>query len=220
MMFGKTSKQSVFPEAAGQLPQLPYAHLNLRRNPFGELTMTDWADLADVDIDECVLTLSQPNTAIQYIGDKGHGKTTHLLAIRSRFANPGYVHIPEGERRTIPSGSPVLIDEAQRLTPWQRWRLFQSSVPLVLGTHRDFTRQLERAGRRLTTVEVAQRTDVVRLHRLLNARIESVRRGLGPVPIISIGTAKDLLDQFGPNVRSIVQDLYSVFQGMSGVAKV
>ena len=30
---------------------LPFAHLNLRRNPFGEIDLSLWADLAVVDVD-------------------------------------------------------------------------------------------------------------------------------------------------------------------------
>jgi hypothetical protein len=41
-----------------QQPRLPYAHLNLRRNPFGELTLEDWVTLADVEIDDTVAALS------------------------------------------------------------------------------------------------------------------------------------------------------------------
>ena len=194
---------------------LPYAHLNLRRNPFGELTVDDWIILADVEIDDEVAALSNSRTAIQYVGEKGHGKTTHLLAIRSRFPNAGYLHIPEGERRKLPSGAPILIDEAQRLTVWQRWRLFRSSIPLVLGTHRDFATELARSGRHVTTIEVARRTDTARLHRLLNSRIAVVRRGPGTIPSISHGTTNELLKRFGPDIRAIVHTLYSEFQTLS-----
>ncbi|NQT12309.1 MAG: hypothetical protein HQ582_06160, partial [Planctomycetes bacterium] len=37
--------------AAGGSSALPYAHLNLRRNPFGEVDLSLWADLAVVDVD-------------------------------------------------------------------------------------------------------------------------------------------------------------------------
>lgn len=198
-----------------QHPRLPYAHLNLRRNPFGELTIDDWVILADVEIDDAVAALSQSRTAIQYIGKKGHGKTTHLLAINSQFPNASYLHIPDGQRRKVPTGSPILIDEAQRLTVWQRWRLFCSSIPLVLGTHRDFRTELVRAGRQVTTIEVAHQTDAARLHRLLNARIAAVRRGPGILPSISPDTTNALLNRLGPNVRAIVHALYSEFQILS-----
>jgi len=85
----------------------------------------------------------------------------------------------------------------------------------VLGTHRDFRTELVRAGRQVTTIEVARQTDAVRLHRLLNARIAAVRRGPGTLPAISTDTTNALLNRLGPNVRAIVRALYSEFQTLS-----
>ena len=94
------------------VPFLPFSHLNLRCNPFGELTTEEWATLADVDVEPFLATLLVPHSAIQFIGEKGYGKTTHLLAIRSHFESAGYVHLPEGERRRIPAGTPLLIESS------------------------------------------------------------------------------------------------------------
>jgi len=111
--------------------QLPFAHLNLRRNPFGEFSAEDWTRLADVDLEEFDGLLAEAGSVVQFVGEKGYGKTTHLLAIGARFPGSGYVHIPEGERAEVPGGNPLLIDEAQRLTwrqrrpgltvPWRSW---------------------------------------------------------------------------------------------------
>jgi len=64
---------------------LPFAHLNLRRNPFGELDLSQRAALAVVDVDRFVRRLAQPGYAVQFTGDRGRGKTTHLLAILRHF---------------------------------------------------------------------------------------------------------------------------------------
>jgi hypothetical protein len=196
-------------------PLLPFAHLNLRRNPFGEFSIEDWTRLADVDLEEFDELLAEPGSVVQFVGEKGYGKTTHLLAIGARFPGSGYVHIPEGERAEVPAGNPVLIDEAQRLTWRQRRQVFRSSVPLVLGTHRDFTRELSRAGRRVRTVAVEGRMNATRLTRILNSRIECVRRGEGPVPGVLYETAAGLLERFGPDIRRIQLELYMTFQNMN-----
>ena len=193
---------------------LPFAHLNLRRNPFGEFSVEEWTRLADVEVEEFDEFLREPGSALQFVGEKGYGKTTHLLAIRSRFPDAAYVHIPEGERAEIPDGNPQLIDEAQRLTRQQKRRAFRSSVPLVLGTHRDFARELARAGRRVRTVAVGDRMNSTLLTRILNSRIEWVRRDEGPVPGVRHRTAARLLERFGPDVRRIQYELYLVFQDM------
>ncbi len=196
---------------------LPYAHLNLRRNPFGEFSEDERTALARVDVDPIIARLNDPRYVVQFVGEKGYGKTTHLLAIRSRLPGAGYVHIPEGERAAVPSGCPILIDEAQRLTQWQQFQVFRSNTPLVLGTHRDFQRKLRRAGRVVETIEVEQGTDTERLHRLLNARIEWVRRGDGQMPSITLPTADNLLKEFGPNIRGILHQLYTAFQNLNEI---
>jgi hypothetical protein len=198
---------------------LPYAHLNLRRNPFGEFSADEQAALALVDIDPIIARMNEPGYAVQFVGEKGYGKTTHLLAIRSRLSGAGYVHIPEGERAPVPLGCPLLIDEAQRLTQWQQFQVFRSNTPLVLGTHRDFQQKLRRAGRVVETIEVEQRTDTERLHQLLNARIEWVRRCDGQVPSITITTADSLRQQYAANIRGILHHLYTAFQNLSEVTE-
>ncbi|MDG1896577.1 MAG: hypothetical protein P8J37_16865 [Fuerstiella sp.] len=197
---------------------LPYAHLNLRRNPFGEFSEDERTALALVDIEPIIERLNNPGYVVQFVGEKGYGKTTHLLAIRSRLSDAGYVHIPEGQRAGLPSGCPILIDEAQRLTRWQQFQVFRSNTPMVLGTHRDFKEQLRRAGRVVETIEVELRTDADRLHRLLNARIQWVRRGDGRVPSITLPTADNLLKEFGPNIRGILHQLYTAFQNLNEIA--
>ncbi|MCH2203329.1 MAG: hypothetical protein MK102_15275 [Fuerstiella sp.] len=205
--------------AISTIPMLPFSHLNLRRNPFGELTTEEWTALADVDVVPLLQLLSVPRSVIQFIGGKGYGKTTHLLAIRSQFESASYVHIPEGESRSIPAGWPVLIDEAQRLTRWQRIRIFRPLVPLVLATHSDFSRALRGAGREVTTIEVEDRTNSERLHRILNARIDAARRSPGETPTVSHATAQKLLNEFGPDIRRILHVLYGRIQRLDCIAE-
>ena len=205
--------------------QLPYAHLNLRWNPFGELPLAEWPALAHVDLENIVNKLTMAGSdkysyAVQFIGDKGNGKTTHLLSIKAIFPNAGYVHIPEGERAAVPDGHPVLIDEAQRLTYWQRRKLFRSNRPLVLATHQDYTRELRRAGRQVETLEVRLGTTPARIHRLLNRRIQHASRSDGPVPAVSYQTAERLMRAFGTDIRAILHQMYTVFQSLSDIDEV
>ncbi|APZ95617.1 hypothetical protein [Fuerstiella marisgermanici] len=197
--------------------RLPYEHLNLRRNPFGELSLEEWATLAIVDVEAAVHRLRQPRHTVQFIGEKGYGKTTHLLAIRSRFPDAGYVHIPEGQRAAVPAGAPIIIDEAQRLTWWQRLTTFRAHVPLVLGTHRDFTGELLRSGRTVETIRVEHATNAERLQQLLNARIEKSRRDAGAIPSISSGTVHRLLKKYGPDIRSAIHEMYVTFQSLNNI---
>lgn len=200
---------------------LPFLHLNLRRNPFGELTAQERTALAVVEVRAALRHLTRPRSAVQVVGEKGFGKTTHLLAMATHFAHSAYVHIPEGERVAVSAiGEPLLIDEAQRLTLLQRWQIFRSERRLILGTHTDFENALRRAGRTVLTIAANQFTNESRVHTLLNARVQSARRADGPVPSITTHTASGLFARFGPDIRSIEHAMYQTFQQLRNIQDV
>lgn len=221
-----TSLQSIWkansPSAIGPTSYsvLPFEHLNLRRNPFGELDLAERATLAVVDVDRYVGRLNRPGYAVQFTGDKGRGKTTHLLALRERFPQSAYVHVEEDERPRIPQGRPLLIDEAQRVGRRQRRRVFRRGVPLVLGTHEDLRLELLRAGYEVDSVDLGDTLDTRRLLELLNRRIDRSRRSAGPVPRITPRTAEAMIVRFGDNVRAIEWHLYEVFQHLTRIQDV
>jgi len=109
-------------------PGLPFAHLNLRRNPFGEVAAEERPALAVVDeaaLDGLAARLraaldGDARTTVQLLGEKGFGKTTHLLALRARFVGSPYRHVAEGERpapdpAALPQSKPFFLDESQRV---------------------------------------------------------------------------------------------------------
>lgn len=194
-------------------PRSPYARLNLRRNPFGELTRQERAELAVVDVNRWLGELSQGRTALQFLGPCGHGKTTHLLALGRVLPEAVYVYLPEaGPLPDIPATRPLLLDEAQRLHRRQRLRVFREPGPLIVASHEDHTQELARAGYRVATARVAQAASVQPLLQLLNRRIEASRAGPGPLPWIEPSRAADLHHRFGADIRQIERVLYDEFQ--------
>ena len=207
------------------MDSIPFIHLNLRRNPFGDFDAEERTQLANVELGSALEHLrprSQSHTpALQIIGQKGYGKTTHLLSIATHFPDAAYVHIPEGEHVKIPSfGEPLLIDEAQRLTLWQRLWLFRSRRTLVLGTHRDFTQHLKWAGRSVLTLNAARHTTPARIEQILNDRIKSVRRCSESIPVVTSATAEKLFALYGNDLRSMQHHLYAVFQNLGSIQDV
>ena len=196
---------------------LPFAHLNLRRNPFGELPPLERVRVAVVDIACWLPWLSGDRRALQWVGDCGRGKTTHLLALHARLPQAAYVYLPEeGGCPPIPAGRPLLIDEAQRL-PWRtRSRVFNSGCPLVLGTHVDLSRPLRRHGYQVRTVQVAAGVDADRLATIINRRIDAARLAAGPVPQLSMGDAQRLLERWRDDIRGIEGFLYERMQQHAG----
>lgn len=200
-------------EASRAVPWLPWASCNLRRNPFGELTCEERAELAVVDVDRLVDLTSEPYCAVQLIGDCGRGKTSRLLAIRHRLPESSYVYLPEhGPCPAIAEGHPLLIDEAQRLPEAARRPVFSTGLPLVLATHRRLDRTLRRFGYHVHTDWIGEDNTAELLQRLLNRRIRASRLQDGPIPVVSIDVADRLVKRFGSDIRGIEQFLYERVQ--------
>ncbi|HID74650.1 MAG TPA: hypothetical protein EYP56_01485 [Planctomycetaceae bacterium] len=191
---------------------LCFAHLNLRRNPFGEPQREERAALAVVDVSRWVWRLKRPGVALQFMAPPGHGKTTTLLAIMAHFPQGAYLHVEEGRRPWIPRAEPLAIDEWDRLSRRWRRRVLRRQVALALGTHEDFSQELLCAGYEVETVWLKDAVDADRLWEILNRRIEWARRGPGPVPRVGRGTARALVARFGGNLRAIERLLYEQFQ--------
>ncbi len=199
---------------ASQHDWLPWSWCNLRRNPFGELLREERVKVAVVDVAAIAAHVGQPRTAVQLIGDCGRGKTTRMLVLAEAFDDSAYVYLPEDEPcPAIPSGTPLLIDEAQRLPAVVRRRVFASGLPLVLATHRNLRRALVRAGYRVQTHHIGQTNDASLVRQILNKRIEASRlTAAGQLPELSIEDATALVDRFGSDIRAIESYLYEVIQ--------
>jgi hypothetical protein len=202
---------------------LPFVHLNLRCNPFGELEPEERAELAVVTIDtvRIVAQLSQPGFAIQFLGRRGSGKSTHVLALRRHFPGAPYIHIAQGARvLDIPPVPVHFIDEMQRV-PWpRRWRILRRRASFVISSHRDHSWEFRWAGLRFETVRLGGLT-VERLQAIVDRRIEWVRRRADlPVPTVSPTALAALIARYGDDVRAIECHLYEAYQRLEGVAEV
>ncbi len=168
--------------------RLPFAHLNLRRNPFGELDESERAALAVVDVDAVAARL-RAGARVQFVGDHGRGKTTHLLALRARLPEARYCRRDRGQ--PLPDAPIVLVDEAD-------------AVPrraCALGVHVPFEG--------VETISLPPLTSA-RLAAICERRIEHVRRGPGAVP--RVGNVDELIARFRDDLRAIEGHLYEVFQ--------
>ena len=197
---------------------LPFARLNLIRNPFGELTPAERAEAAVIDFSRWrqLLQQSEP-VAIQFVGECGRGKSTHLHALKHKLSESAYVYLPEdGPLPKIPIGSPLLIDEAQRLGWRRRREAFGRGVHLVLGTHVDLSKPLRRAGYDVQTYEVSQQVSAEHLQRIFQRRIELARLGEGKLPDVSAALIRTLMNRHQDCIRAMEADLYEHFNQMVG----
>lgn len=199
---------------------LPYNHLNLKQNPFGELDILERQALATVDADRVVKRLIKPGFAVQFIGEKGRGKTSNLLALHRFFPHTPYVRVKMECRNIIPPGTPLFIDEAQHLSLWRRLRLFNRNRSYVIGTHKDLGKELKAKGLDFQTIYPGENLCVEKLACIFHIRIEHVRRGPGPIPRIKYKTIQELMDRYGDDIRSMEDELYERFQSLGGIQDV
>jgi hypothetical protein len=201
-------------------PRLAYEHLNLRRNPFGELTIDERRTVVDAGVQPYVKLLKIPRSAVQFIGGCGRGKTSHLLAILNQFPDAPYILVREGERPAIPDARFLIIDEFQRISPPKRCALLRKSVALAIGSHVDYSDEMRRAGLRIATVDLNGLPDAERLHLIFQKRIERARRSSGPLPVITAAMAGKLIDRFGSNIRAMECALYDIILSMKEIGDV
>jgi len=196
---------------------MPFAFsaTNLARNPFGEPSPEERAGLAVLDVDGYLELVREPGRVLQFLGEAGRGKSTHLRAIHARKAGAPFVYFAEGQRFVrVPRAPLVFIDEAQRMHPWLMRAVFMPARSFVIASHEDLSVRLEHAGFHVRTVEVST-TDLARVGAILARRVEWARRGAGPVPTFSEAALRALQDRFGDDLRAMEDHLYDVFQRLA-----
>ena len=199
---------------------LPFAHLNLRFNPFGELDRTQRTDLAVAEVSVLVPRLQQPGFAVQFIDDGGCGKTSHILAIHRYFRSAPYIRLDEVDGSPIPTGNPLFLDELQTVPKWRRKIVFRRPVSFVIGSHQDHSAELRKEGITTRTIIPSESLCQETLHLIFHRRIELARRSPDPVPRIPQQTVQDLIGLCGKDVRKMENVLYDAFQNLKEVADV
>lgn len=204
--------------------QLPFSHLNLRFNPFGELTDDERAAVAVADpvqLRGLAARLLSDDAVILLTGEPGRGKTTMLRALHLHLtAELGplpFVRVATGGSPPIGEGRVVFVDEAQRLGWLSLRRLLRRPGGFALTAPGPF-RHLG-VGHRLVTVGVGDPSPE-RLALIVERRIELARRGAGPVPTVDAAAVAWLVARFADDVRAAEQALYEVFQRLEGADRV
>ncbi len=201
----------------------PWHRAGLRWNPFGEPPPEDLSALI-VPTEPAAPAdwLRQPRAVQQYLGEAGRGKTARLRHLYALFPEAPYVYLAEDEPLPAlpdPAGVPgplaLLLDEAQRLPPRRRRRLFaavaRSGRSLVMASHADLSAEATGAGLTCWTVHIAGLSagDLLAIlrRRIAWARLEDAAPAL-PKP----GDAQDLIAECGDDIRSILDTLYERYQ--------
>ncbi|HEX9886529.1 MAG TPA: hypothetical protein VGA70_08580 [Longimicrobiales bacterium] len=214
-------------------PSLPYAHLNLRRNPFGQAPPEAVRRLAVVDPTPAVtevrerLARGTPTPwALQLVGPSGCGKSTRLRLLETLLPGaatlawtPGWTPAwTPGGWPPAPPGRLLLLDDVHMMGHLRLRRVLRGRVAVVLASHVDRSAGLRRCGFETRTVSVADRITPTRLEAILDRRVEWARRGEGPTPRVATGAIRDLLARHGHDVRAILRELYAWVQSLPAPA--
>jgi energy-coupling factor transporter ATP-binding protein EcfA2 len=201
--------------------QLPFAHLNLRRNPFGEVPVDVRPQLAVAEVDEWIDQV-QDETVVEFVGESGRGKSTHMRLLAHRMPEAAYVHIHENQPPPEMPDRPVLcVDEAQFLPARRRRDLYRSDANLAIGTHVSLAGEIEAAGRTVETVSLGGRAvDAHFVRQVMEKRIDWARRDEGTVPELSDDAIVWLRGRYEDNLRAMEHHLYEVFQNLDTVRRV
>lgn len=202
----------------------PFDALGLRCNPFGALTRDEWASLAILP--ESLLAALQAGSGyLQVIGERGRGKTTCLLGLAQHFVSAGerviYERIPEGQRHCetgLTGLDRFLLDEAQRLSPWQRGQLLRAAaggLRIVLGSHADYTRHFARHRLHLYTVRIADAASPAHLAAILARRLDCFAFDHPPRVGFTPDAVEYLHRTYGTDLRAVENALYHVFQRLA-----
>ena len=201
-----------------------YSRLGLRFNPFGELDRQQRIEnaLPRCDLDS-IRSYLQDNSclqqrAVQFMGPRGSGKSTHLLLLAARLPDFHYVHLPVDSKRDVPVCTNLMIDEVQRAGRRQQTLLFRNAQRVVLGTHRDFSNRLEESGFEVQTIALDEQPQIDWLVKTLNRKIELAQRPMATkraIPRIRHQTVVQLRQEFGSDIRGLEGRLYDVFQALN-----
>lgn len=197
-----------------------FQRLGLKRNPFGSLTQAE-EDALLIPIPE-IETWANSRKSLQLMGERGRGKTSLLRSLLHQLTAKGqrypYESLPEGKHfLSIPLHWPfegIALDEAQRLSLWQKHRLFwhMRGKRLLITTHEDLRLWFRLYGLSYETVHVAQFITPARVADILARRIAFFALDGGAQVSLSQEALDWLWRRYGDDVRGTEQALYEVFQ--------
>ncbi|RDH84023.1 MAG: hypothetical protein DIZ80_07770 [endosymbiont of Galathealinum brachiosum] len=198
---------------------LPFDHLNLRFNPFGELTSDQRKQVAFVDIESLTKSLNKEATAIQFLADHGRGKTTHLLSLHDYYSKTEYIKIYQGDKPDFTEQFIRFVDSVENLTKKSRLELYKKTSSIAFTSHADLSKELHKAGFSVTTIKVCMENELT-LRDIFTQRIKFAQRNDGAIPVVDQFAIKKLKTLYGDDIRSMEGHLYELFQQMERIENV
>lgn len=196
---------------------LPFAHLNLTRNPFGQLSEEERNRIFVADVEPYRTFIETPGHALEFVAPAGRGKTSHLRALYDQFPDASFVRVENDDQEVLDVDSSVLfVDEFHFLHEKKRNQLYSQVRNLVIAAHVSFVDEMKSHGFDVRSIRLNGYAPET-LRRMFERRIQYCRRTDDPVPRLSNDVIQSLIDRYADNVRAMEHHLYNVFQEMKEV---
>lgn len=203
--------------------KLAYSNLNLKKNPFGSLSYEDisFTFVLLPEIERIIYKLKKGNFLLQLIGNKGVGKTTQLLGIKTLIKGCTYISDPiHLNVNTLPEDKILLIDEFQNIKKRQIKSLIKSNVCIVSATHKDRSKDFSNRGYIVKNI-IIEDIQVSLLQKIIDLRLNRFKRDNSmEIPAIPIKVIEGLSRNYGDNIREIICHLYNKIKNLSEVEDV
>ena len=199
--------------------KLPFSHIYLRFNPFGELDQQQRVEVAVVDVSKYKYMLNEDGNAIQFLADHGRGKTTHLLYLYQYYSGAEFTQLYPGDKPDMSQRLMRFVDSVENMSKHERMTMYKNTPSLACTTHTDLTKELTAAGYKVLNIIVSL-NDTEKIRQVFNRRIEFSRRCKGDIPVINEHIVESLIKQFGDDIRAMEHCLYNKFQNMEKIENV
>ncbi|MBQ0768869.1 MAG: hypothetical protein KBT58_06225 [Bizionia sp.] len=188
-------------------------------NPFSGVLAEDLNEILVPRFDRNVLMSKIKQTdkpiAIEFLGKKGRGKTTHLLHLNTEFIDSPIVFLNSNSSASEVlnnDSNPLFIDSIHHLGLPDRLRLFKQNKTIIYTTH--YTRKWEC---RLLKKEIYSLhfngIDPETLQHILNKRLLLASDiELKSTHLFSVTDSLELIKKFKDNYRAIINHLYVTYQ--------
>lgn len=189
-----------------------YKKLNLKKNPFGELTVAERKMLAVVDdakINEWMKLVNSPNHILQLVADHGRGKTTHLLKLHEQCSDIPYIKLIQPINMQWINTPTYFVDSIENLSLPARLKLYKKYHSLVVTTHRNLSYEMKMMGKHVTSIDVSQMS-LNHLYAMFAKRVDFVS-GNEKYPVPSMQLLQNLQTHFGDDIRSMEGVLFELY---------
>jgi hypothetical protein len=201
---------------------LPYAHLNLRANPFGHLSRPEKNAIfvPRIDLEPIIEGLKRPGFLVQLSHDGEFGKTSHLLAIRRHFPGAPYIFVPEeGPKPAIPEAAVLFIDRFHALNWRTRAGVLRRTASFAIVSHAHHRSEYVRAGLDYEVIALPP-FSLDKLTEYIEARIAYFRRDPGrPVPTVDRELLGRLRSRLGGE-HELSDYLYDLFEELESAVPI